>query len=91
MSRKSWYDGSEYEGLYLDYKRGRVVYGLEEHVSRNGNLLNQEDEDLLNLYLEKTFIPTFREFGYSAYSYDINRSGIFNFSNLKTLTKNCGQ
>lgn len=89
LSKKKWFSGSEHEKGYLYNSRGLATRGFMGYISRKGNLVNQQDNDVLQVYIETIAIPVFRKDGYPTEPYDATRSGKSVFSNLNTLTKNC--
>lgn len=88
-SSKGWYEGSKYEDYYKRSKRGRAIAYLKKYVDPKGIYAIGANKDSYDIYIEFTLIPVFHRWGYSDYPYDANKSGLFNFTNLQHLKKDC--
>lgn len=84
------YGGSKWEKEHTTDERLLAVAGVDDYLNAKGNLSSSIFNDLFELYTEFTLVPSFRKTsGYQNYPYDINRTGLSYFSNLRVLTINC--
>ena len=86
------YRGSKWESYYAKDKRHRAIKGLSDHIDGKGNLRpgkNVEEFNFDILSIASIFETTDGYDDPGLYKYDDTRSGLSNFSNLRTLTKDC--
>ncbi len=86
------YKGSKWENYYAKDLRMGAIKNLNDHIDGKGNLRpgkNIEEFDFDILSIASIFETTKGYDDPSFYKYDETRSGLSNFSNLRTLTKDC--
>lgn len=86
------YAGSKWENYYAKDMRMGAIKNLSKYIDKKGNLLpgrNIEDFNFNIQTVASVFEVTNGYDNPNFYKYDDTRSGLSNFSNLRTLTKNC--
>ena len=83
------YLDSDWELDYHKSERLACMLDLELYVNKYGELKDEIFKDLVELRFEVASNVFKNDSIYSKYSYNSNRTGIENFTNLQTLTINC--
>ena len=86
------YKGSKWENYYAKDRRMGATKSLEQYITPKGNLYPDANIDVFNFHvlsIASIFETTKGYDDQSFYKYDDTRSGLNNFSNLRTLTKDC--
>ncbi len=86
------YAGSKWENYYAKDRRMGAIKHLSDHIDEKGYLRpgkNIKEFDFEILSVVSIFETTSGYDNPNFYKYDDARSGLSNFSNLRTLTKNC--
>ncbi|WP_347073580.1 hypothetical protein [Bacteroides thetaiotaomicron] len=86
------YAGSKWENYYAKDLRHRSIKNLSKYIDAKGNLSSYTTNEKFDFNISSIASIFETTPGYDdpdIYKYDINRSGLSNFSNLRTLTKGC--
>lgn len=86
------YRGSKWENYYDKDSRMGAIADLSDYINEKGNLYSGINVDVFNFHILSVASIFETTEGYddpSFYKYDDTRSGLSNFSNLRTLTKDC--
>lgn len=86
------YKGSKWENYYAKDLRMGTIADLSDYINEKGNLHSGINVDVFNFHILSVASIFETTKGYddpNFYKYDETRSGLSNFSNLRTLTKDC--
>jgi len=86
------YKGSKWENYYAKDRRMGAIKNLSKYIDEKGNLHSGRNIEGFNFNIASVASIFETTNGYddpSFYKYDETRSGLSNFSNLRTLTKDC--
>lgn len=92
LRKLSEYRGSKWENYYAKDRRMGAIKGLEQYINEKGYLYPGTNVDVFNFHvlsIASIFETTPGYDDSSFYKYDDTRNGLSNFSNLRTLTKDC--
>ena len=83
------YPNSKWEAQYTKTKIGRSVTKLEEMMDAKGNLRKGSSDEMLLIETHNARRALQEVDAYSKCSFDFDKSGLENFSNMRKLSKNC--